>query len=80
MMNENAKFFHHKVLTGVLTDSAFAALGLVPGPNPDIREAMTYFTFNYTFWLNLVFGTAAAYLFVLSAKVPCKPTTCRIKS
>jgi hypothetical protein len=58
------------VLTGIIMDGAFSAFGLVPHPNPNIREQPTHFTIDYTFWLNLALGTVAAYLFVLSAKSP----------
>ncbi len=63
-------FYITMSLTGVLMDGAFSAFGLVPHPNPYIREEVTHFTINYTFWLNLAFGAAAAYLFVLAAKNP----------
>ena len=63
-------FYITMVLTGILMGGAFSASGLVPRPDPNIGEEVTHFTINYTFWLNLAFGTAAAYLFVLSAKTP----------
>jgi uncharacterized protein len=63
-------FYITMVLTGIIMDGAFSAFGLVPHPNPNIREQTTHFTIDYTFWLNLALGAVAAYLFVLSAKSP----------
>jgi hypothetical protein len=56
------------VIAGILMDLIFAALGLVPHPNPNIRAEVTHFEVNYTFWLNLAFGAIAVYLFVLAAR------------
>jgi hypothetical protein len=51
------------VLAGLIMDLAFTVAGLVPEPNPNIRAELTSFSFNYTFWLNVIFGALAAYLF-----------------
>ncbi len=56
------------ITTGILMDVIFTMFGLVPNPNPNIRAEVTHFEINYTFWLNLVFGAVAVYLFVLSAR------------
>ena len=63
-------FYITMVLAGVVMDGVFSALDLVPHPNPDIREQVTHFAINYTFWLNIIFGAVAAYLFVLSRQGP----------
>jgi len=63
-------FFATMVLSGLLMDLAFTALGLVPAPNHDIRARMTQFSLNYTFWLNLAFGALAAYLVVQARRHP----------
>jgi hypothetical protein len=42
----------------------FAALGVLPAERPRIEE-MVRFAVDYTFWLNLIFGAAAAVLLVL---------------
>jgi uncharacterized membrane protein YraQ (UPF0718 family) len=63
-------FYITMVLAGLIMDLAFTAAGLVPGPNPNIRAELTTFSFNYTFWLNIVFGILAAYFFWLSRKHP----------
>ena len=63
-------FYVTMVLAGLIMDLAFTAAGLVPEPNPNIRAELTSFSFNYTFWLNVIFGALAAYLFWLNWKHP----------
>jgi uncharacterized membrane protein YraQ (UPF0718 family) len=63
-------FFVTMVATGIIMDMAFSALHLVPKPNPNIRHDLTMFSFNYTFWLNLVFGALAVYLWWLDRRNP----------
>jgi len=63
-------FYITMALTGVLMDGALSAFGLVPHPNPYIRDEVTHFTINYTFWLNLALGAVAAYLLALSRQSP----------
>src|SRR6202011_3510242 len=63
-------FFVTMVLAAIAMDAAFSALHLVPRPNPNIRHDLTLFSFNYTFWLNLIFGALALYLWRLNAKNP----------
>jgi uncharacterized protein len=65
-------FYITMVLAGLIMDLAFTAAGLVPEPDPNIRAELTTFSFNYTFWLNLIFGALAAYLFSLNWKHPMK--------
>ena len=65
-----AVFFATMVLSAIVMDLAFSALHLVPRPNPNIRHDLTLFSFNYTFWLNIVFGALAVYLWWLNAKNP----------
>jgi uncharacterized membrane protein YraQ (UPF0718 family) len=65
-----AVFFTTMVLSAIVMDAAFSALHLVPKPNPNIRHDLTMFSFNYTFWLNLVFGALGLYLWRLDAKNP----------
>ncbi|MDB5068963.1 MAG: hypothetical protein JWM87_74 [Candidatus Eremiobacteraeota bacterium] len=63
-------FFTTMVLSAIVMDGAFSALHMVPKPNPNIRHDLTLFAFNYTFWLNVVFGALGLYLWWLSAKNP----------
>jgi uncharacterized membrane protein YraQ (UPF0718 family) len=65
-----AVFFTTMVLSAIVMDAAFSALHLVPKPNPNVRHDLTMFSFNYTFWLNLVFGALGLYLWRLDAKNP----------
>jgi len=51
-------------------DLAFSALHAVPKPNPNIRNDLTTFAFNYTFYLNLAFGALALYLWRLNRTHP----------
>lgn len=65
-----AVFFTTMVISGLLMDVAFTAVGLVPQPNLNIRAEMGHFSLNYTFWLNMLFAAAAAGLFWLNYKHP----------
>ena len=67
-----AVFFVTMAVSALIMDLAFNALGLVPAANPDIRAELVHFTFNYTFWLNLLFGAAAIWLALLPpGATPC---------
>jgi uncharacterized protein len=63
-------FYTTMVIAALLMDVAFTAAGQVPPPNPNIRAAMVHFNFNYTFWLNLIFGALALYFFWLNRRHP----------
>ncbi len=66
-----AVFYAAMVVTAILTDVAFSALGWVPAPHPGaMRAEMVHFSLNYTFWLNLVFGAIALALVVLARRAP----------
>lgn len=65
-----AVFFTTMVLASIVMDGAFTALHLVPQRNPNIRHDLTLFSFNYTFWLNVIFGALAIYLWRLDAAHP----------
>jgi hypothetical protein len=62
-----AVFFATMVISALLMDGAFTALHLVPKPNPNVVHDLTMFSLNYTFWLNLLFGALAIYLWRLDA-------------
>jgi uncharacterized membrane protein YraQ (UPF0718 family) len=63
-------FYATMVLASLVMDVAFTWLGLVPAPNPNIRADLVQFSFNYTFWLNLIFGALAVYFFWLNRRHP----------
>jgi uncharacterized protein len=63
-------FYATMVLASLVMDVAFTWLGLVPTPNPNIRADLAQFSFNYTFWLNLIFGSLAVYFFWLNRRHP----------
>jgi uncharacterized membrane protein YraQ (UPF0718 family) len=65
-----AVFFTTMVVSAIVMDAAFSALHLVPRPNPNIRHDLTMFSFNYTFWLNLVFGALGLYFWWLNRRNP----------
>ncbi len=65
-----ALFFATIVVSAIAMDVAFSALHLVPKPNPNVRHDLTLFSFNYTFWLNAVFGALGLYLWWLSRSNP----------
>jgi hypothetical protein len=58
------------VISAIVMDGVFSALHLVPKPNPNIRHDLTMFSFNYTFVLNVVFGSLAVYLWWLDRSNP----------
>ncbi|WP_237481430.1 hypothetical protein [Lichenibacterium dinghuense] len=53
-----------------MMDLAFSALGLVPSHDADVRAQLTTFSLNYTFWLDLLFGALALYLFWTNSRHP----------
>ncbi len=71
-----ATFYATMVLAGIVMDLAFSAAGWIPARRPDIRAAMTHFSFDYTFWLNLAFGALALALFVYARRQPVQQAHC----
>jgi len=65
-----AIFFVTMVISALVMEGAFSALHLVPKPNPNVRHDLTMFSFNYTFWLNVIFGGLAIYVWRLDAANP----------
>ena len=63
-------FFVTMAISALVMDLAFSALGLVPSHDTDVRAQLTHFALNYTFWLDLVFGALALYLFWLNSRHP----------
>jgi uncharacterized membrane protein YraQ (UPF0718 family) len=63
-------FFVTMVIAGIVMQALFGAFNAIPLPNPNARSEMTMFSINYTFWLNIIFGGLAIYLWVLSRQRP----------
>jgi len=63
-------FYATMVIASIIMDLGFTVLGLVPAPASDLRSHITHFSLNYTFWLNLLLGAVAAYLFWVAYKHP----------
>ncbi len=63
-------FFVTMAAAALVVDLAFTALGWIPSRDIDVRAQMTDFSLNYTFWLNLLFGALAAYLFWVNRQNP----------
>ena len=57
-------------LAGAIVDVGFNLVHLAPTVRTDVRAEITHFAVNYTFWLNLVLGGWAAYLFWLNSRHP----------
>lgn len=68
-----AVFFATMAASALIMDVIFGALGLVPSPNRNIRAEMVHFAFNYTFWLNLLFGVFTIWLALLARRHPMQP-------
>jgi len=58
------------VLAALVMDLAFTGFGLVPDHATDVRAHLTRFSLNYTFWLNVLFGALAVYLFWMARRHP----------
>jgi len=65
-----AVFSASMIAAALAMDAVFSFLHLIPAARPAIRGEMTHFSLNYTFWLNLIFGALAFYLFVLARREP----------
>ena len=63
-------FFITMVLAAIVMGLAFTALGWVPEHDSNVRSNVIHFSLKYTFWLNLISGLLALYMFVLNRKNP----------
>ena len=63
-------FYVTMVIAALIADLAFTGLSLVPSHDADVRSHLTHFSFNYTFWLNLMFGALGAYLWWINRQHP----------
>ncbi len=65
-----ALFYATIAIAGAIMELAFTALGLVPAQRGDVRGDLMSFSLDYTFWLNLVFGALALWLFWINRRNP----------
>jgi hypothetical protein len=65
-----AIFYATTVIAAVIIDITFNAIGVIPARQADIRAVMVHFSFNYTFWLNVIFGAIAVALFLIARRQP----------
>jgi hypothetical protein len=63
-------FYATMVAAALIMDVVFNALGWIPQTRPNMHSAMVQFSFNYTFWLNLIFGVIGLALFVTARRHP----------
>ena len=63
-------FFVTMVASAILMDVVFTALHQVPKPNPNMLAMVETFSFNYTFWLNVLAAIAVAWFAYLNRKHP----------
>ncbi len=63
-------FYGTMVAAAIIMDVIFNALHIVPAPNAHMRSAMALFSLNYTFYLNIVFGCIAVWLWSLNRRHP----------
>lgn len=63
-------FYATMVAAALVMDLLFSGIGWVPPQGIDVRAEVTSFAFDYTFWLNLVFGALAAWLFLQARRHP----------
>jgi hypothetical protein len=63
-------FYVTMVIASLVMDLSFTGLGLVPSHDTNVRTQLTHFSLNYTFWLNMLFGTLGGYLWWVSRHHP----------
>jgi uncharacterized membrane protein YraQ (UPF0718 family) len=63
-------FFVTMVVTALIVNEVFSLLHLIPVRNPNVGRELTTFSFDATFWLNLIFGALAIYVWRLDATHP----------
>jgi uncharacterized membrane protein YraQ (UPF0718 family) len=63
-------FYVTMALSAIVIDALFSSLHLVPKPNPNVQMMLVNFSFNYTCWLNILFGALAAWLAYINWRNP----------
>ena len=71
-----AVFYATMVVSALIMDVAFNALGWIPATRPDVHAQMVRFSLNYTFWLNVVFVLLAIVLFIVARRHPMRHGHC----
>ena len=71
-----AVFYATMVISALIMDVAFNALGWIPASRPDVHAEMVRFSLNYTFWLNIIFSALAIRLFVIARRQPMQHSYC----
>jgi hypothetical protein len=61
-------FFITMVFSGLIMSLPFNYFNLIPKRSINVREELTSFKINYTFYLNLIFGIISLYFFLLTKK------------
>jgi uncharacterized membrane protein YraQ (UPF0718 family) len=71
-------FYATMVISALIMDVAFNALGWIPRTHPNVQAEMVHFSINYTFFLNVLFGLIALGLVVLAKRNPMRmaPAPC----
>ena len=69
-------FYATMVISALIMDLAFNALGWIPRQRPNMQAEMMHFSLNYTFWLNVVFALLALGLFLLARRQPMSAGHC----
>lgn len=62
--------FASMAVAALVVDVGFSAAGLVPQASGDIRQQLTHFAIDYTFFLNILFGALALWLFAIAKRHP----------
>jgi uncharacterized membrane protein YraQ (UPF0718 family) len=61
-------FFVTMTAAGIIMNYAFGLFHAIPQRTMTMTDPTALFRFNYTFWLNLIFGAIAAYVWYLNSK------------
>jgi uncharacterized protein len=71
-----AVFYATMVISALIMDVVFNALGWIPASRPDVHAEVVQFSGNYTFWLNIVFGVLTVGLLMIARRHPMQHGRC----